>query len=174
MNVEKATFAGGCFWCMEPPFKQLKGITEVLSGYTGGNTKNPSYDEVCSGESGHLEAIQINFDPQVIAYEDLVEVFWQQIDPTDTGGQFVDRGQQYSTAIYYHNDRQRTLAEKSKIALAASGRFEDAIVTPILPAVEFYAAEDYHQDFYRKSTQRYKSYRAASGRDSFIEKVWKK
>jgi peptide methionine sulfoxide reductase msrA/msrB len=171
-NLDKATFAGGCFWCMEPPFEKLDGVSEVISGYTGGSEKNPTYQEVSSGSTGHLEAVQIIYDPSKITFPELLEVFWQQIDPTDPGGQFADRGSQYKTAIFYHNDEQKELAQKSKKDLEESGKFKKPIVTPIIKATEFYNAEDYHQDYYKKDPERYKSYRYYSGRDPFLKKTW--
>ncbi|MDQ0228884.1 peptide-methionine (R)-S-oxide reductase MsrB [Metabacillus malikii] len=173
-KVELATFAGGCFWCMVQPFDELPGIEGIVSGYTGGTKENPTYEEVCSETTGHYEAVQITFRPDIFPYEKLLELYWQQIDPTDAGGQFFDRGESYRTAIFYHNEQQRILAEESKQQLADSGRFSKPIVTMILPAKPFYKAEEYHQDFYRKSTARYKQYRAGSGRDKFIEVNWKK
>lgn len=170
---ELATFAGGCFWCMVSPFEEMPGIIKVVSGYTGGHKANPTYEEVCSETTGHTEAVQITFDPAVFPYEKLVELYWQQIDPTDAGGQFHDRGESYRTAIFYHNERQRQIAESSKQALAASGRFDKPIVTPIEPASAFYDAEDYHQGYYKKQPLRYKMYRKGSGRDAFINKHWK-
>lgn len=172
-NLEKATFAGGCFWCMVKPFDSIPGIEKVVSGYTGGHTVNPTYEQVCSGTTGHTEAVQITYDPAIFPYEDLVEVYWQQTDPTDSSGQFVDRGDSYRPVIFYHNEAQKEIAEKSKEALAASGRFKNEIVTKIEPAVPFYPAEDYHQDFYKKNPAHYKGYRSASGRDQFIESIWK-
>lgn len=149
-SLEKATFAGGCFWCMVKPFDTQPGIEKVVSGYTGGHTVNPTYKEVCSGTTGHTEAIQITFDPAVFPYEKLVEVYWQQTDPTDAAGQFVDRGDSYRPVIFYHNEEQKEIAEKSKAALDASGRFKKPIVTEIAKAETFYPAEEYHQDFYKK------------------------
>jgi len=172
VNEEIATFAGGCFWCMEKPFEEIDGVSAVVSGYTGGHTKDPTYEEVCSGSTGHLEAIEVHFDPKQVAYDHLLEVFWRQVDPTDGGGQFVDRGGQYRTAIFVHDETQRQAADQSKAALAASGRFAKPIVTEILPAAPFYAAEGYHQDFYKKSQVRYHAYRAASGRDRYLKEVW--
>ncbi|MHB0880094.1 peptide-methionine (S)-S-oxide reductase MsrA [Paenibacillus sp. SEL1] len=171
-TVEKATFAGGCFWCMVSPFEELPGILKVRSGYTGGHTENPTYEEVCSETTGHVEAVQITFDPQVFPYEKLLELFWQQIDPTDEGGQFHDRGSSYQTAIFYHNEEQRIKAEASKEALAQSGRFDKPIATPILPAATFYEAEEYHQDYHKKNPAHYKRYRKGSGREDFIEQNW--
>ncbi len=171
-KYEKATFAGGCFWCMEPPFDGLEGVVDVVAGYTGGHTKDPSYEEVCDGDTGHAEAVQITYEPLKISYERLLDIFWRQIDPTDAGGQFVDRGAQYRTAIFYHTEKQKTLAEKSKLELEKSGRFSKPVVAEILPATEFYMAEDYHQDYYRKEALRYKSYRRHSGRDQYLEQMW--
>lgn len=171
---EFATFAGGCFWCMEPPFENLPGVYQVISGYTGGTTKNPTYEEVCSQKTGHIEAIQITFNPEKISYEKLLEVFWRNIDPTDSEGQFVDKGPSYVSRIFYHNEDQRQKAEKSKEELEKSKKFKKPIVTPIVAASDFYPAEDYHQDYYKKNTLRYKFYRFNSGRDQFLEKTWAK
>lgn len=173
-KYEKATFAGGCFWCMEHPFEGLEGVSEVLSGYTGGRKENPTYEEVSAGATFHYESIQITYDPAKISYSKLLDIFWRQIDPTDPGGQFVDRGLQYRTAIFYHNKEQKRLAEESKEQLEKSGRFDEEIVTEIINATPFYKAEDYHQDFYKKSPLRYKMYRQGSGRDKFLEKIWGK
>jgi methionine-S-sulfoxide reductase len=170
---EKATFAGGCFWCMVKPFDQLPGIEAVISGYTGGTKENPTYKEVCSETTGHYEAVQITYNPVVFPYEKLVELFWQQIDPTDAGGQFYDRGTSYQTAIFYHNEEQRKIAETSKERLNQSGRFSMPIVTPIEPAKEFYPAEDYHQHYYKKEPQRYQAYQIGSGRKAFQEHHWR-
>jgi len=167
---EKATFAGGCFWCMEPPFEKLEGVIEVISGYTGGQKDNPTYKEVSAGGTGHVEVVQILYDPSKITYAELLEVFWKQIDPTDPDGQFVDRGSQYRTAIFYHNDEQKKLAEKSKEELDKSARFEKPIVTEIIEASTFYQAEDYHQDYYKNNPVRYKYYRYRSGRDQYLKK----
>ncbi|MFE5320023.1 peptide-methionine (S)-S-oxide reductase MsrA [Paenibacillus sp. NPDC056579] len=167
-----ATFAGGCFWCMVTPFDQLPGIKRVVSGYTGGHKSNPTYEEVCSETTGHAEAVQITFDPELFPYEKLLDTFWQQIDPTDAGGQFHDRGESYRTAIFYHNEEQRLKAEASKQALEQSGRFDKPIATQIVPAGEFFEAEEYHQDYYSKNPLRYKMYRKGSGRDAFIEQHW--
>lgn len=171
-KLELATFAGGCFWCMVQPFDELPGIESVISGYTGGEKENPTYEEVCSNATGHLEAVQITFNPVIFPYERLLELFWQQIDPTDDGGQFYDRGESYRTAIFYHSEEQRKLAEESKEKLEKSKRFSKPIVTMIVKAKPFYPAEEYHQDFYKKSTGRYKQYRQGSGRDRFIEQHW--
>jgi len=172
--TEKATFAGGCFWCMVKPFDQFDGIEKVVSGYTGGHVENPTYEQVKTGATGHLEAVEITFQPDVFPYEQLLDIFWQQIDPTDNEGQFQDRGSQYRPAIFVHNDEQRKLAEESKQDLAASGRFKKPVVTEILDAVPFYDAEDYHQDFYKKSPDEYKEDLAKSGRIEFIEENWEK
>jgi len=171
-DLQTATFAGGCFWCVESGFEKLAGVHEVISGYTGGHVKNPSYEQVSSGGTGHIEAVQVHYDSTVISYEALLESFWRQVNPTDNGGQFVDRGEQYRTAIFYHNDKQKELAEKSKAALDASGHFKTPIVTEIMPVEQFYPAEEYHQDYYKKNPIRYKFYRYNSGRDSFLEKTW--
>ncbi|WP_274651416.1 peptide-methionine (S)-S-oxide reductase MsrA [Paenibacillus humicola] len=169
---ELATFAGGCFWCMVKPFDELPGIIKVVSGYTGGHTENPTYEEVCSETTGHAEAVQITFDPGLFPYEKLLGLFWQQIDPTDAGGQFHDRGSSYRTAIFYHNEEQRKQAEASKRELERSGRFNKPIVTEIVPAGPFYPAEDYHQDYHKTHPFRYKMYRTGSGRDAFIQSHW--
>ncbi|CAM3361732.1 peptide-methionine (S)-S-oxide reductase MsrA [Marinicrinis lubricantis] len=171
-NLEIATFAGGCFWCMVKPFDELPGIHKVVSGYTGGDKPNPTYEEVCSHTTGHTEAVQITYDPLVFPYEKLLDIFWRQIDPTDPGGQFHDRGDSYRTAIFYHTEEQRQKAEASKQELEQSGRFDKPIVTSIEPAKPFYPAEEYHQDYYRKNALRYHLYRRGSGRDAFIEKHW--
>ena len=171
-ELEIATLAGGCFWCMEKPFEVLPGVQAVVSGYTGGHKDQPTYEEVCRGTTGHTEAIQVHFDPSRIHYDEVLEVFWRQIDPTDGGGQFVDRGSQYRSGIFYHDEEQRRIAEESKRALAESGRFDEAIVTEITPFERYFEAEEYHQDFYLKSPDRYHSYRAGSGRDRFLDRVW--
>lgn len=173
-QLELATFAGGCFWCMVTPFNELPGIEQVVSGYTGGHTENPTYEEVCSETTGHAEAVQITFNPKLFPYEQLVELFWRQIDPTDPGGQFADRGASYRTAIFYHTEEQRRIAEQSKQRLAESGVFDKPIVTEVVPATTFYPAEEYHQDFYRKNPFRYKTYRQGSGRDSFLAQHWQR
>ncbi len=173
-RYEKATFAGGCFWCMEHPFEELTGVSEVLSGYTGGRKKNPTYEEVSAGATFHYESVQITYDPSKISYSKLLDTFWRQIDPTDPGGQFVDKGMQYRTAVFYHNEEQKRLAEESKEQLNESGRFDEEIVTEIIEATPFYKAEEYHQDFYKKSPLRYKAYRRGSGRDKFLERIWGK
>lgn len=173
-RYERATFAGGCFWCMVKPFEQTEGVIKVVSGYTGGCKDNPTYEEVCFGKTGHYEGVQVTFDPDLVTYEKLLELFWRQIDPTDEGGQFYDRGQSYKTAIFYHNETQKQKAEASKRALAESARFNTPIVTQILPAAVFYPAEEYHQDYHKKNPAHYNRYRVGSGRDRFIEKYWGK
>ncbi|MBI3293057.1 MAG: peptide-methionine (S)-S-oxide reductase MsrA [Elusimicrobia bacterium] len=173
-SLVKATFAGGCFWCMQPPFEQLPGVVRVTAGYTGGHKANPTYEEVCSGTTGHAEAVQVLVDPTQVSYDKLLEVFWRNIDPTTTNAQFADVGTQYRTAIFYHSEEQRTLAQASKAKLAQSGKFPKPIVTEIVPASTFYPAEDYHQGYYKKSPAHYKAYRAGSGRATFLEKTWGK
>lgn len=167
-TTEQATFAGGCFWCMAPVFEQLGGITEVVVGYTGGTTAAPTYEDVSSGTTGHVEAIQLTFDPAQVSYSDILKVYWKNIDPTDTGGQFVDRGSQYRTAIFYHNADQRRQAEHSKAALESSGRFRKPIATMILPEAPFYRAEEYHQDYHKKNPARYELYKSNSGRKQLL------
>jgi peptide methionine sulfoxide reductase msrA/msrB len=172
VKQEKAIFAGGCFWCMEPPFEKTDGVIEVISGYTGGHKDNPTYQEVSAGTTGHVEAVEIVYDPSKVSYAKLLDIFWRQIDPTDPGGQFVDRGAQYRSAIFYLNGEQRRLAEESRKNLEKSGRFKKPVVTEILPASRFYPAEEYHQDYYKKNPIRYKLYRYNSGRDQFLKRVW--
>ncbi|WP_280516943.1 peptide-methionine (S)-S-oxide reductase MsrA [Lederbergia sp. NSJ-179] len=172
-NFEKATFAGGCFWCMVKPFDQWDGIESIISGYSGGTLSNPTYEDVKSGKSGHYEVVQITYDPQLMPYEQLLEIYWQQIDPTDAGGQFHDRGPSYRTVIFYHNDEQKKSAERSKAQLIASGKFKKPIITEIQPAQKFYPAEEYHQDFYKKNKEAYLEDRKKSGRDEFIQRFWK-
>lgn len=174
MTTELATFAGGCFWCMVTPFEEMDGIISIVSGYTGGDYENPTYEEVCSGATGHYEAVQIIFEPNKFPYEKLLELYWCQVDPTDDGGQFHDRGEQYRTAIFYHTEAQRQLAEASKQKLAESGRFQNPIVTRILPAKTFYRAEEYHQDYHKKKPTHYKADRIKSGRDEFMEEHWQR
>lgn len=173
-RYELATFAGGCFWCMVKPFDQWPGIIKVVSGYTGGSVENPTYEQVCSDTTGHYEAVQITFDPSVISYKELLEVFWQQVDPTDAGGQFGDRGSSYQTAIFYHSEEQRRQAEESKREMDENGPFNQSIVTPILPAKAFYPAEEYHQDYYKKNPSHYQRYHVGSGRAGYIQRHWKK
>ena len=167
-----ATFAGGCFWCIQPPYDQVDGVEDVVVGYTGGHTENPTYQDVLSGDTGHYEAVQLTYDPAKVNYEDLLEVFWRQIDPTDAGGQFADRGQQYMTAIFYHDETQKELAEKSKADLDASGKFDKPVATLILPAKPFYPAEEYHQDYAEKNSAYYDAYKRGSGRARYIEETW--
>ena len=173
-KTDIATFAGGCFWCMESAFEEIKGVKEVISGYTGGFQENPAYKEVSDGGTGHLEAIQVIYDESAVSYKELLDAFWKNIDPTDSGGQFVDRGSQYQAAIFYHNDQQKILAEESKEDLAKSGRFKEPVVTKIIKASKFYKAEDYHQDYYKTHSVQYKTYRFFSGRDQFLNKSWDK
>lgn len=172
MKTEKATFAGGCFWCMVKPFDSYDGIESVVSGYTGGDLPNPTYEQVCSETTGHYEAVEITFQPDVFPYEKLLDIFWTQIDPTDAGGQFFDRGQSYQTAIFYHTEEQKLAAEKSKQELDNSGKYEKPVTTKILPAKPFYLAEEYHQDYYKKNPAHYNRYSVGSGRAGFIEKNW--
>ena len=173
INLDTATFAGGCFWCMVKPFDQCEGIHRVVSGYMGGHIENPTYEDVKAGDSGHYEVVQITYDPEKFSYEQLLEIFWQQIDPTDAGGQFQDRGDSYRAAIFYHHDAQKKAAEQSKTQLANSGKFQKPIVTEILEAPTFYPAEAYHQDFYKKNEDEYLEDRKKSGRDEFINEFWK-
>jgi len=171
-NYEKAYFAGGCFWCMEPPFEALEGVIEATSGYMGGSVKNPTYEEVTTGTTGHAEVVEILFDPNVISYEELLEVFWRNIDPTALNYQFADVGSQYRTEIFTVGDNQKELAEKSRLQLENSGKFNKPIVTAISIAPEFYIAEEYHQDFYKKQSMRYQMYAKASGRKGYLEETW--
>ena len=171
-NLSVATFAGGWFWCVESDFEKIPGVVKVISGYTGGTQANPTYGNYA--DSGHVEAVQIYFDPQQVSFKELLDHFWRLVDPTDVGGQFVDRGPQYRTAIFYHDDEQKRWAEESKAALARSGRFSKPIVTEIINFTRFYPAEGYHQDFYKTHPDRYKSYRTHSGRDQFLQKTWGK
>jgi peptide-methionine (S)-S-oxide reductase len=165
-----ATFAGGCFWCMEPPFDELPGVVSTTCGYTGGSTVNPTYEQVSSGTTGHAEAMQVRYDPTRIGYEELLDVFWRNIDPLTANRQFCDRGRQYRSAIFYHDEEQRRLANRSKEAL--DGRFDEPIVTEIDPVGAFYPAEEYHQDYYKKNPLRYKLYRWNCGRDARLTEVW--
>ena len=172
--IRKATFSGGCFWCTEADLEKLPGVVKVISGYTGGNKENPTYEEVSSGTTGHVEAVQVYYDPSKITYEKLLDFFWKHIDPTDPGGQFVDRGPQYRSIIFYHDEDQKRLAEKSKETLDKSGRFNKPVVTEIIKFTKFYEAEEYHQDYYKKHPLKYSYYRYWSGRDQFLSKVWGK
>ncbi|WP_269799435.1 peptide-methionine (S)-S-oxide reductase MsrA [Bacillus sp. FJAT-44742] len=171
-TLEKATFAGGCFWCMVKPFEEMDGIIEVVSGYTGGHKENPTYEQVKTGATGHYEAVQITYDPTIFPYEKLLDIYWPQVDPTDNEGQFHDRGPQYRPAVFFHNEKQKELAELSRKEIETSGRFSKPVVTPILPAAPFYPAEDYHQKFHKKNPKEYKEDRAKSGRDEFMTKHW--
>lgn len=169
-----ATFSGGCFWCMEPPYDKLDGVMLTISGYIDGHVKNPTYEQVSAGITGHTEAVQITYDPSKVSYEKLLEVFWRNIQPTVANKQFCDSGSQYRSGIYYHGEEQRAAAEASKKALAASGKFSDPIVTEIKAATQFYPAEGYHQDYYIRNPVRYKYYRWSCGRDQYLESVWGK
>jgi peptide-methionine (S)-S-oxide reductase len=173
-NTAVATFAGGCFWCMEGPFDKLQGVTSTTSGYTGGHTKNPTYKQTSTGKTGHTEAVQIVYDPEQVSYEKLLDVFWHNIDPTTADQQFCDRGSQYRSEIFYHNDEQKELAEASKTALDKNKPFKESIVTQVTRASTFYAAEDYHQDYYKKNPIRYRYYRHGCGRDKRLEQLWGK
>lgn len=170
--TEKATFAGGCFWCMEPPFDKLSGVISVTSGYTGGQTVNPTYEQVSSGTTGHTEAVQIEFDPARISYARLLDIFWRNIDPTVRNRQFCDIGSQYRSGIFYHSDEQRKAALQSKATLDKNKPFREPIVTEITPAGAFYAAEEYHQKYYKKNPLRYKYYRNGCGRDRRLKELW--
>jgi len=172
MNYEKAILAGGCFWCTESVFKDIPGVIAAVSGYTGGEAHAPSYQQVSRGSTGHVEAVEVTFDPSVISFEEILNIFWRDIDPTDAGGQFVDRGSQYQTAIFYGNAEQKRIAKESKAKLASSGIFQKPIVTKILPAGKFYPAEEYHQKYSEKQPNHYKQYRAGSGRETFVKEKW--
>ncbi len=171
-NIHSAVFAGGCFWCTESDFEKVAGVIEVISGYTGGRVDNPTYNQVCAGGTGHVEAIKVVYDPDRVSYGDLLDHFWRHVDPTDSDGQFVDRGSQYRTVIFYASEKEREQAETSKKALSASGRFDRPIVTEILPLAEFYEAEGYHQNYCRINPTHYQRYRMGSGRDQFLGKIW--
>ncbi len=171
-DTELATFAGGCFWCVEAPFEGIDGVITVISGYAGGKEKNPTYGEVSGGKTSHKEAVQITFDPEVISYSELVDIFWQTYDPTDVGGSFYDRGSQYESAIFFHDAAQKKVADESKKLLDKSGKFEKPIATPLVKYTNFYPAEEYHQDYYKKSSVEYYAYRNGSGRDKFIKDHW--
>ena len=171
-NTKVAVFAGGCFWCTESDFEKLDGVIDAISGYTGGPEENPTYKQVSAGTTGHLEAVKVLYVPTKIDYESLLEVFWRSINPTDAGGQFVDRGSQYRSAIFYRDEYQKDRAEASKTKLAASGIFDQTIVTDILPLGRFYKAEDYHQDYYKRCPVRYDTYKKGSGREKFIKENW--
>ena len=173
-GLAKATFAGGCFWCMEHPFDELDGVVSTTSGYIGGHKANPTYREVSSGTTGHAEAVEVVYDPHKVSYEKLLEVFWMNVDPTDAGGQFCDRGSQYRTEIFYYTDEQKRLAEASKAALERSRPFKAPIVTQIAKATTFYPAEEYHQNYYEKHPLKYKYYRTGCGRDARLKALWGK
>ena len=171
-NVQVATLAGGCFWCVEADFEKIEGVIEVRSGYTGGRKDDPSYEEVSAGGTEHVEAVQVLYDPQQVSYQELLDVFWRHVDPTDPGGQFADRGEQYRTVIFYHDEKQKRLAEESKSELERSGRFDTPVVTEILKFTTFYRAEEYHQDYHKTHGIRYEFYRRNSGRDHFLKRTW--
>jgi len=173
-KLAKATFAGGCFWCMEPPYDKLPGVISTTSGYAGGQEKDPTYEQVSAGVTGHAEVVQVLYDPAKVSYPKLLEVFWHNIDPFVKNRQFCDTGSQYRTAIFYHDDTQKKLALDSKEALEKSGRFRDSIVTEIVSLKEFYPAEEYHQDFYKKNPLHYKTYRMGCRRDNRLEEIWGK
>jgi peptide-methionine (S)-S-oxide reductase len=170
--LAKATFAGGCFWCMQPPFDKTPGVVSTAAGYTGGTARNPSYEEVSGGGTGHAESVEVTYDPRKVTYETLLDVYWHNVDPFDTTGQFCDHGTQYRTAIFTHDETQRRLAEESKKALEK--RFSRPIATQVVPAAEFWAAEGYHQQYYLKNPLRYKIYRLGCGRDHRLEEIWGK
>lgn len=171
-NTDTAVFAGGCFWCMQPPYDELEGVVSTEVGYTGGNVADPSYDQVTDGGTGHLEAMRVEYEPETVSYEQLLNVFWKNVDPLDDGGQFCDRGYHYTTAIFVGNQEQREAAEQSKQALIESGRFDRDIVTPIREAETFYLAEEHHQDYYQKRPVRYRFYRSSCGRDDRLDELW--
>ena len=173
MSFEKIILAGGCFWCTESAFKGIEGVVDAIAGYTGGQKKNPTYEEVCSGMTGHFEAVEVTLDPVKISLEKILDIFWRDIDPTDDGGQFADRGSQYETAIFYFTDDQKRIAEESKKKIEQSGRFSVPIATKILKAVTFYPAEEYHQDYSQKQPEHYTRYRVGSGRAQFVKEQWK-
>jgi len=171
-GTASAVFAGGCFWCMEPPFDALDGVISTTSGYTGGELADPTYEQVSNGGTGHVEAVEVVYDPEIVSYETLLDVFWRNIDPVDDGGQFCDRGPQYRSAIFVRNERQRLAAEASRRKVARSGELSGEIATAIRPATAFYAAEPYHQDYYRENPLRYKFYRFTCGRDQRLSELW--
>ncbi|MDD1718753.1 MAG: peptide-methionine (S)-S-oxide reductase MsrA [Methanoregulaceae archaeon] len=172
MKLMKATFGGGCFWCMQPPFQEVEGVTEVVAGYAGGKKENPTYEEVSTGTTGHVEAVQVTYDAEKVSYDRLLDVFWTQIDPTDDAGQFADKGSQYRTAIFYHDEEQKRIAEASKKRLNDSGKFKSPVVTGIRPFTNFYPAEEYHQNYARKKPREYQMYKTYSGREAYLEKTW--
>ena len=171
-DYKKATFAGGCFWCTEAAFQELDGVIDAVSGYTGGVKKNPAYEEVSKGNTGHLEAVEIIYDPKIISYEELLKLYFRTIDPTDDKGQFHDKGSQYKTAIFYHDEEQKEIANKTIEDIEKSKRFDKPIVTKILKSVPFYKAEEYHQDYYKKRTLSYQIYKKASGREKYKKETW--
>ena len=173
-KTAQATFAGGCFWCMEPPFEKVLGVLSVVSGYSGGDELNPTYQQVGSGQTGHAESVNITYDPAKVSYATLVEIYWRSMNPTDAGGQFADRGKQYRPAIFYRNQEQKRLVEESKVKLISSGKFSQPIVVELTPFKTFFPAEDYHQDYYKVNPDHYHSYRKGSGREGFIAKTWGK
>jgi peptide methionine sulfoxide reductase msrA/msrB len=168
-----AVFGGGCFWCMEPPFEQLEGVVDVMAGYSGGEEENPTYEQVSSGRTGHIESVRVVYDPEKISFKELLDTFWRYVDPTDPGGQFADRGEHYKTAIFYNNDEEKKIAEQSRKELEASGIFNRPIATALRPAQPFYPAEEYHQDYYKKNVLHYEAYKVGSGRAGFLERTWK-
>jgi len=168
-----AVFGGGCFWCMEPPFEQLDGVVDVMAGYSGGEEENPTYEQVSSGRTGHIESVRVVYDPEKISFKELLDTFWRYVDPTDPGGQFADRGDHYKTAIFYNNDEEKKIAEQSRAELQASGVFTRPIATALRPAQSFYPAEEYHQDYYKKNLFHYEAYKVGSGRAGFLERTWK-
>jgi peptide-methionine (S)-S-oxide reductase len=171
-STATAIFAGGCFWCMEPPYDKVDGVVSTISGYSGGKTDNPTYEQISTGDTGHYEVVRVEYDPAKVSYQKLLDIFWRNIDPFDDQGQFCDTGPQYRAAIFYSNDEEKRLAEASKTMLETSGRFKEQIKTEILPAKTFYAAEDYHQDFYLKNPLKYKFYRFNCRRDARLDEVW--
>jgi methionine-S-sulfoxide reductase len=173
-DLRVATFAGGCFWCMEGPFQEQDGVEEVIAGFAGGQEKDPTYEQVVSGATGHRESVQVFFNPEKITYKELLDTYWLQIDPTDPGGQFTDRGNHYTTAIFYHDEDQKKIAEESKNERSDSGKYENDIVTGVLPFSTFYPAEDYHQDYYLKQADKYSRYEVLSGRQKYKEEIKKK
>lgn len=173
-DLKVATFSGGCFWCMEGPFQEMEAVVEVIAGFAGGTKEDPSYEQVVSGSTNHRESVQVFYDPSEITYGELLNIYWLQIDPTDPGGQFADRGHQYTTAVFYHDEEQKKLAEESKLKLSDSGKYTEELATEILPFTTFYTAEDYHQDYYLKQTKKYKRYEILSGRQKYKEEIKKK
>lgn len=171
-RLEKATFAGGCFWCMQPPYDKLEGVVSTTVGYTGGTKPNPTYEEVCTGKTGHAEAVEIVYDRSKVSYAQLLDLFWKSIDPTTLNQQFADKGTQYRTAVFYHNGEQKKLAAASKEAFEKSGKFTGAIVTEIVPAAVFYPAEEHHQGYYKKCPLPYQMYKIGSGREGYLKKMW--